>query len=70
MNLKDLISAVETLKEYAAVNEHESKYTVQLRGIRQTVEAVDNHITFDACQCQQGDRNDWQKLKTLLEIKE
>ena len=69
MNLKELISAVETLKEYAAVNEHESKYTVQLRGIRQAVEAVDKTIITDDVGGFTHAR-DWVKLKTLLEIKD
>ena len=71
MNLKELIKEVERL-EYDRNTTHNVLERVnierQLRGIKQTVEAVDK-LLGQQFQYDPDDLKDWQKLKELLGLK-
>ena len=64
MNLKELIEEVEDLQKIGFLpSAHQ-----QLKGIKQTVEAVDNDLWIDS-KIQGFEYKDWQKLKELLGLK-
>ena len=69
MNLKSLIKEVELLKkenDFYGIKEDDS----QLKGIKQTVEAVNKFVTYDwYAPCGTDESKDWQKLKKLLGLK-
>ena len=66
MNLKQLIKEVEKLRK-VATDTYDNFY---LKGIKQTVEAVDKDTTGVMWDNMSEEyHKDWQKLKKLLEVK-
>ena len=73
MNVKELILEVERLSGEINRTKHKgwrgnrAKSFEKLRGIKQTVEAVDKHITL-LCFNSLQEKKDWQELKKLLGV--
>ena len=70
--LKQLIKEVESLIEYAKIPEFKKECLFELKGIKQTVEAVYNQFQIrENKQCDLGIQwfKDWQSLKKLLGVK-
>jgi len=65
MGLKELIKDVEEMKAELLSLTYGIRYKWKLRGIKQTVEAVDNEYTFGLL----NQIKEWKKLKELLGVK-